>query len=41
MLPGQADRETEAAMDRLARTWDGFLRLSKGERREFLAMLRD
>jgi hypothetical protein len=27
--------------DKLAATWDGFLRLSRGERREFLTMLRD
>jgi len=29
------------ATDKLGRTWDGFLRLSKGERREFLARLKD
>jgi hypothetical protein len=27
--------------DKLGRTWNDFLRLSRGERREFLVMLRD
>ena len=29
------------ATDKLGRTWNDFLRLSRGERREFLVMLRD
>jgi hypothetical protein len=40
MLPGQAERRLAMRTDKLAATWDHFLRLSPGERRVFLDKLR-
>ena len=41
MMPGQEERRLMVRTDKLiGRTWDGFLRLTPGERRVFLDMLR-
>jgi hypothetical protein len=41
MLQGATERSSMMRTDKLAATWDGFLRLTPGERRVFLGMLRD
>jgi len=41
MMRGQAERRWMMRTDKLAATWDGFLRMSPGERRVFLQWMRD
>jgi hypothetical protein len=41
MMRGQAERRWMMRTDKLVATWDGFLRMSPGERRVFLQWMRD